>query len=478
MKEIKLFLILKSLSKEEMKELEKGVHSPIFNKNKRMILLFNALNYFHPKFEKSLDFKQKIFKKVFGKEVYNDLKLRRAFSQFKEIVEEVLVFLQLQKKSFTKKKLLIQFYKIHAALPLLKEKMELLMGEINQAIYPDVNFLREKALLLKEYSYLDGHDLKKDSQYLVEFVTCLNQYFVAEQCLAGADLKVLSRTLATEKELPFLKEITSMTRSIKEQSPNLELYSHLKDLVEKADESTFVKVQKLFFTHFDNLTDHDQLIIMTQLINFCTNQMNMGQIYIQPKLMELYKFGLEKEFLFNTTNQFDPVQYRNISMLAILQGDFDWAIKFLKEYELKLSVSDRLEVQPICMGYLYFYKNDYQKTIDILLQNDFRVINNILSARNLVLRSYFELFLLDRNYYSLFHAYAQSFSIYIHRQKVAKPISQRYLKLIQLLQKIATKIYNFKKITKQIPSWKSYIDNTHAIASKEWVKEKIVNLKT
>ena len=479
MKGIKLFLILKELTTDEVKDLKKAVHSPIYTTNKRVKSLYEVLRHYHPKYPETQAFKEKIFKKIYPNEAYEDQKLRRVFSQLREITEQFLIHLQIQTNTFQKERLLANAYKERKLYSLYQQKATLLRKNLEAYPCLDVELLRERALLNKEFSYFNKKNFQKSYQYLAAFIDDLNQYFLTERCMAEADLKVLEKTWGTQKVLPFTAIIQQMkTQLLEERPPNLQLYIQLSTLSEEATIAAFEQVKDTYFQYVDQLTSRDQLIIFTHLTNFCTHQINLGDKAYSTRLMNLYQAGLEKELLYNPNGLLDSVLYRNIGMLAILNKNFNWANQFLHQYETRLDIQDRHEVKSICMGFLHFYQNNYDKTVTVLVNKNFKNINNILSAKDLVLRCYFELFLKDRHYYPLFDSFAQSFTIYIKRKGIASSKGERYLTLIKFLQNIATKIYSIKDYKSLIQKWEEGIQATEAIASRKWVLNKINSFKT
>lgn len=474
MKGVKLFLILEGLTNSEMKELKKAVQSPLYNTNERLIYLYEALRKYHPIFPNTIAFKKKIYRKIFIIEPFNDQKLRRIFSQLREVTEQFLIHRQINQDRFIREKLLAAAYKDRQLLDFYEIKTTQLIQQLDAHPCLDVDLLKERAALAKEQYLLNKADFQKSSAYLIEFTDYLNRYFVAERCIAAADHKVIERTLGKQQTEQFADLIHRMSfQLIDEAHPNLQLYTLLSDLVERADDTTFNNVKAFYFKYFDKLTSKDKLIVFTHLTNFCTNKINLGEKVYRNRLMDLYQIGLDKELLINPNGQLDSVIYRNIGMLAILNGQFDWAAHFLNEYEIRLAKLERTEVKSITMGFLYFYQNEYDKTIDLLSQQDFKNINNVLSAKDLILRSYFELFLQDRAYHSLFNAFAQSFSIFIRRKGIDKSKGKRYMNLIKFLSTIVNKVHSIKDCSTLVKQWETDLYATQTIASRNWVFQKI-----
>lgn len=474
MKGAKLLVILQDFSKEEMKALKKVVLSPMHTTNTRLLKLYQILYAHHPIYLNTLDFKEKIFRKVFPKEKYNDQKLRRIFSQFRELVEQFLLTQHLQTNSYQKDKLLAAIYKKRNLYVLQEQKMEKLLKQIESHKYLDVHLLREKAFLMKEWCYVDKANFQKSLDYLKKFNQTLNHYYLAEHSLLELDFSIVEKTLGKGDNLPFYNFLPLMKQQLLHQvTPNLNLYFELTKLAKNQDEAIFLKAEQAYLQCYEHLTDQDRMVIFTHLTNFCTNQINQGKKTYSNRLMNLYQLGLEQKLLFNPNGQLDIVLYRNISMLAILNQEFEWATYFLNTYEEYLDKESGREMKNLCNGYLHFYRKEYETTIDLLYNLELQNINNILSAKELVLRSYFELFLTDRNYFSLFNSFAQSFIIYIKRKEIASSKGKRYINLIKFLRNVANKLYSIKDCSSLLKKWESDINTSKSIASKKWVLSKI-----
>lgn len=478
MKKGKLFSILSSFSMVEMKGLQKMLRSPFFNSNKQLELCYLQLEKYHPAFLFPPNFKEKLFKKLYPQLPYNDQKIRKLFTQMRAVAEEYLIHLAIQNDSFSKQRLLAQAYKERQLPSFYQAKLADLSKQLEETTLLDVDLLRESALLAKEYCHFYKADYQKSQYYLAQFINQLNCYFVAERCLARLDLKVLEKTKAYAKPIPFETMVLQMSFELFDASTlNLHLYALLSDLIERSDEPSFQYIKTFYFSCFEQLNQKDQQLILTHLTNFCTNQINLGQTNYRSELLTLYQKGLAEGLFFYQNGQLDAVLFRNIAMVAILNRDFVWTEQFILEYKGKLNPLEKKEVSTICYGYFYFYQNDFQQATELIGQQAFRQLNNALSAKDLLLRSYFELFLQDSAYYPIFNSFAQAFTIFIKRKKIAKAKSLRYLNLIKCLSSLATKMYNLKNYDNLIEKWEGILKNDGEVASKKWVLSKIALLK-
>ena len=161
MKRTKLFLLLQQLTYDEIKKLKKAVHSPIYTTDKRVKSLYKVLRSYYPDYSETQDFKKKIFLKIFPKEAFNDQKLRRVISQLREITEQFLLQEHINKNEYLTGRILANVYKERKLYDLYQQKTEGLMTHLTKHPCLDVDLLRERALLNKEYSYFNKNDFQK-----------------------------------------------------------------------------------------------------------------------------------------------------------------------------------------------------------------------------------------------------------------------------------------------------------------------------
>src|SRR5690606_39908692 len=91
----KLSEVFYTLSVSERNQFEKFIHSPFHNRHEKVIALFNYLHQSGPKDTAVLD-KKTIFPVLFPGEKYNDLKLRHVSSYLQKLLEDFLVWKELE----------------------------------------------------------------------------------------------------------------------------------------------------------------------------------------------------------------------------------------------------------------------------------------------------------------------------------------------------------------------------------------------
>lgn len=114
MKDTKLIQLLKTFSKEEIKELEKFVASPYFSRGRDLKPFYRILKSYHPEFN-NLNFTyEKIYRKLYPKEKYNKSKaenvIRVLSSELTKLTEEFITIRDLRSNEFRSRICLLEFF--------------------------------------------------------------------------------------------------------------------------------------------------------------------------------------------------------------------------------------------------------------------------------------------------------------------------------------------------------------------------------
>ena len=91
-----LIIVLRTFSKKELRELQKWLESPIHNQRDDVLSLLHYLTSSDTLDREKQLRKEKIYEKIFPKEVFDDAKLRQTMHFLLRCVEEFLIYNELQ----------------------------------------------------------------------------------------------------------------------------------------------------------------------------------------------------------------------------------------------------------------------------------------------------------------------------------------------------------------------------------------------
>jgi hypothetical protein len=98
MENSKLAEVLRTFSKDELKEFEKLVVSPFFNNDKNSVLLLKELKKFHPGFSSKNLTKENLFSRIYPGKKYNDQVMKNAISILMKMCNEYFFEVNLRKE--------------------------------------------------------------------------------------------------------------------------------------------------------------------------------------------------------------------------------------------------------------------------------------------------------------------------------------------------------------------------------------------
>src|SRR5438876_8729788 len=96
MQKSSLISVLKSLTEGEFKQLERFVLSPFFNRQRNVARLFEVLKKYYPLYASNALKKERVFKKLYPGEKYNDEKLRNLISDLLSLSLKFLAYTKME----------------------------------------------------------------------------------------------------------------------------------------------------------------------------------------------------------------------------------------------------------------------------------------------------------------------------------------------------------------------------------------------
>ena len=468
--------ILKSLDSKELKRFGLYIISPFFNKNVQVVNLFEHLKKYYPDFKHEQIHREKVFKKVFPKMVYNEQKLRYVMTDLVKLLEDFLTYEEHQNdrdayeyilmKSLAKRNLSKYFSQNYQAFQKRTE------GEGKKNI---THHLYQYKLEQLRYYFEPGQN-----DVNVNMVDNINQsldyFFVANKlkyaCEQANYLDVYKRKTGKKDSFIHLSEIQERLKtSPVKDDPAVIVYQKIlqtlsPDSMDKHYEELLEVLEKLE-QNFTQSELHDMYIYAR---NYCIKQTRKGKrIYLQ-KLLDLFKKLLDKKIILSNgyISQWD---YKNIFTVSKLLDELDFAENFIHEYKNYIKPEHRENAFTFNLAHLYFVKKDYAKALQELHQVAFTDPHYHLDTKILMVKCYYEL----NELIPLFNL-IDTFKAFVRKNKqisdVTKPIYTNFLGYVKKLTRIKM---GSKKSAKDL---QEVIKNDPQLGGddKLWLVEKITDM--
>jgi hypothetical protein len=364
--------ILSYLSKTEMKELKAFVNSPFFNKNKKIVKLFDTLKLYYPDFKNPKCTRELIYIKVYGIENYNDKLMRNLLSEFYKLLELYLFYKESRSSS------LFEIFTLNGM-----ERMETLfskkLNEVeifynSEKISNDTYWLKSLILHSKINYYLSINKQNK----IAKDVLHAGEYRIFDLIfslpITISDMLANKASFSTDYGHNsfdvFLKhfDFTGFIKDLDEKDPHYGLlrlqYNISMMLNEKNPESSAhaEEVMNYLRKNYHSLDKSYLSFIFNSLDLFYLRGLRKGK-KLARSLFEMYKFQLEVNSEFYKTLTMSIIEFKNILQTALRLNEIEWAENFVRKYIHFIRDEDKDGLLNYCGALLAFEKKQFEEVI-------------------------------------------------------------------------------------------------------------------
>ena len=389
MKKSKLITLLKIFSKEEIKDFEKFIASPYFNKGRNFIPFYKILKNYYPGFDNPELTEENIFKQLYPEKTYDkksSTTMRVLESQLTRMAEKFLEIEEFAKsEDFTG----------NTFLKVLKEKGEhdlnisygkKLIREFENKKISGSYFLSQYLLrkqIIRFHSYYDDNkhrEFKKDNLenaidfLLLNFINALIDYYGELSVYSSKHLPESKIFKEFESCFDFEKFISSFKNNdlLNDNLLNLTYYA-FRIVKDKKDSQSYELLKELFFKLKDSLDYKYKRQIYIKLINFCNYQKLGEKKYYQGEFIDIYKLWIEDAPIEEADEVFSIRAIRNVIRSMVIVGRSDE----IKEYITKYSKYFDEEIRGDCINFahatLSFVEEDYEECLERISRHNFKI---------------------------------------------------------------------------------------------------------
>ena len=475
MKDSKIISLLKVLNKKELKSLGKFLHSPYFNENEGVQLLFAYLVKCYPLFADTKVKREKVFAKLFPGEKFDDLKLRRLASQLLKLAEQyVAVEFGVNKKTgeplsvleFYEKRNLGKHY--NGALSAFNNLQKKTRYKDN--VYYYYEMLSQGVQI--QHLLKEGDRSDKIHDHLLKAGSYLDIYYLITKLSYCCSVVNHSKVMHFDSQFFLVDELlTYISKSDYLQHPVIHMYyAALKLLREEGADHHFHQLKHLLHEHVDSISDDRARVLYGYAKNYCIRQVNVGKQEYFEELFGVFTDELE-QLVVKRGLPMSNGNFKNIVTTGLRLQKFDWVEQFIYEHRESIASQHREDVFNYNLAHLHFYKKDYDKAITLLFQSSFKDIFFKIDSRKLLLQIYHEMDEWDAR-----DNLINSLRVFIHSKKglVSDTHIEKTRNFLNILTAI-TKVYGRDKEAAEKIS--DEIANTELLAEREWLREKAEGLR-
>lgn len=462
----RLLRLLGTFSETELEALGDFAQSPFFNKRTEVVRL---LEHLLPTLKKGRPLPDRValYQKVFGKNTYDDHRLRMAMSFLHQTACQFL------------------------AVTRLTHNRVLVHTELSKALRERQLDERGQAALQAARAEQQASALRNPDFYEAQYHLSLEQYKaeVEARTTANSDLQTLSDHLddaflarklwqacfmhahSTVHNTHFDYGLLSPTLAYLENNPTrldtpaIGLYYHCYLALAYPENTAHFQRFRAILDRSHHLFPQSELRdIFVLALNFCSRRYNAGStVYLQDQLY-LYKEGLERGY-FLSDGSLSPYTYQNAATMGLIAHELDWVEHIVHTYRDALKPEHREGLYHFNLARLAYRRRRLGEALALLQKAEYKDLLLHLAAKTLQLKVYYEL-----NEHDLLESHLQAFGALLRRKKSMGYHRDNYLHLVNFTQKLL-EIGPFDK--KERAALREAIAQTPSVAEREWLLERI-----
>lgn len=470
MQKSQLLDICQALEKKEIRGLKKWLISPAHNHREDVVQLFDYLiTGDHLYNDKYLD-KERIFRKLFPEETFDDAKLRQTMHFLLKAIEEYLAYNALLEDDISTQFALAKTYR-HKNLESPYQKIIKQVGKTqNKQVVQDDQFFMNQHYLYQEV-YDSSAQRKGSDAKLQELSNTLEISFIIRKLRMACFMLNHQSIFKQEYDYGLLDPLLTYIEEKDLLSVKaIEIYYYCYKSIR------FPETEAFYFTFRDSIFANNEILPHSEMrnnyllaINYCLTKANQFKKGFRRELFELYRKGIENKVLLNDEGILTNSTFRNTVNIGTIIKEFDWIKGFIETYQRYLPVSNRAQMVQSAWGKFYFEKGDYPKARDYLMQvNPSNVLLN-LNIKSMLVRIYYH-----EDEFQLLDALLESMKVYINRKKILVAQHKRPFKNLIKYTKKLVKVNPYDRSAKI--KLRQEIEEAHPLIAKDWFLEQVDRL--
>ncbi len=471
--------IFNSFSKKEMDRFGEYLNSDFFNKNTRIITLFQLIKKFHCDFNNPQLSKDNLKKKLFGSKNSKDSYLRNLFSDLNKKAEDFLSYVNYQNNKSYNIHLIRELY-IREHSRNFEERLSAFEKLVDKEKFLSPTYYHDKAFVtemksnfkvnrkLFEKTRLD--DIQNRYKYfMVSVMECYCQNFIEQQrANIDHDFSILNHLLE------FLeKEITKFKKD-----PLIQIYYYAcKCFLNDCNENDFITFKNIYDTNKKNLSRMEKRNISSLIINYYEKNKNSEPGKYYGDALMIYMDMIENNYLSFTGSRYgNPIALRNIIILCMHVKDKVAIATFLRKLNDITAPENRKEIRLYANSMFNITIKDYKTALTFLSKIN---VNSFLESVDdnmyfkIDIKKYTIISFIELGYLENALVQIDAFKHYLeYSEIIPKDLKQRNHKMLNLCRelifiKMKPDEYKLIQLEKKIIQAK----DLNAL-SKEWLLEK------
>lgn len=481
MEKSKLVIILGTFSKTELRDFEKFVSSPFFNKGRNYLPFLKLLTKLHPNYEGKNIAPEYIYSKLHPGKQFNKQIIWNQTSALLGLAEEYLAYINTKKKKYPKLASLAEEYTSRRLNSYYLKTLE----EMNKLIDKDgidKDFFLKKAAY--ENSMVTYHQIEDMQHMLCQNVLEEGKWvilgFLQQLARITCDLhsNAFMYNAVYDINIPseFLKNIN--LPKIIEYSYNkkyeyawlIEIYyCVILTVTDKSNTANYYRLKELFGEHSGKLSVYEKGKLIITLSNFCIMATNDGVGDFSKELFEINKLELKESLAF-TEKSSSKITFIQILRNSLFFNEIEWAKEYVEENICKLKPAHRKSMYALAYAFIYFKLKEHDKVLENLNKVKFIDVRDKLNVKSLLIRTYLEM----KDFNSLMYQIDSARHFLNSNPSINEKTKKNHILFLSFVTKFISAIEDNDKL--KLEFFKNEVNKEQTLINKGWFNKHIDEL--
>ena len=432
MKGSKLIEIMDSLTKKDIREINKYLLSPFFNQREDVIWLFNHLTTAENVPSKA-EIQALIPTQLHPKNrAIDGLFVRQLMSFLVDCLEQYLIVQQVIDTSATQKFYLAKAYQARSLGKLHEQTINEIAEFQHKTPFRNHEYYYNQYLLLEGQQRILAAQKSRADTYLEAISFNLDIAYISEKLHQACNMMNFQRLYGSEYNVALIGEIEGFLAAHPDvlalPAVAIYYYSYLA-IKDPNNDHNFNILRQLFTEHSEKFAASEILDLYIITLNHHVRKSNEGMG--DPNIVfEMYRLGIEKRIVFN--NKILPHStFFNVVRSALQADEIAWARTFVNENKPYLERKYQDNMAALCLANIEYQSNGLGNVITLLNPVNFKEPLFNLIAKTLIIKVFYEL-----NEYNVLDNQILNMKKYIQTKRVLGYHKTNYLNIALYMRKL------------------------------------------
>ena len=489
----KAIYILKTFSKEDVKQFNNFLNSPFFNASGTLIRLYEYLIVFYPGFKSKFLSEEKLFRRINPGRDFNKSTIKNLFADLAAACEKYFMHINFRNREIESYDFLRdEMFKRNLGKYLshnVKKSELLLEKEIN---HDGDYFLNRMRLSTDKLNHKIINQPKANNSIISSNVDLLEErakyityFFVKEMIREYDNILTMGKTFRIDSENSFVHRLfgkidfEDLLNFLIQNSTNkttaeiFEVYHALLLAFSRFEnDNHYFRYKKLLSHNIKNLGINEIRFHTGRLIRYCMYKCAIDNTRekFEKELYSVYLFILSNKFYKSSISGFMPVElYRSILQYGLKVKKYKWIYEFINEYKSKLHPDRRKNMYNYSCAKYFFHRGRFCEAMKSFHKVELNHFMLKLDLKNLMLMTFYELNMYE-NAFSLIDTYNHFLA---NDKTLSTQEKRKHKNFVNIVQKMIA----YKTLSNPIIKFDIEKTLENDLPEKGWVYEKMVELE-